>query len=84
MSNAGYKTLKSRIVKIFQHENSFAYINQLDNVVEGYNQSYHSIIRMKPAAVSKKNEQQVWEQLYVEPFLKERKEQEVQEENIYI
>lgn len=66
------KTIKSRIVKLFQHRNKLEYVHKLDDVVEGYNQTYHSSIRTKPAAVSKKNEQRIWEELYVEPLLKEK------------
>lgn len=65
------KTIKYRIIKIFQHKNKLEYLRYLDNVAEGYNQTYHRSIKMKPAAVSAKNEQAVWEELYVEPFLKE-------------
>ena len=66
------KTLKSRIVKLFQYQNSFQYLKKLDDITEGYNQTYHTSIKMKPARVSRKNEQLVWEELYVEPFLKKR------------
>ena len=67
------KTIKSKIIKLFQHKNKLGYVNFLDDIVEGYNQTYHTSIKMKPAAVSKRNEQWVWEGLYVEPFLKEDK-----------
>lgn len=66
------KTIKSRIVKIFQRENGLEYVGKLDDIVEGYNQTYHGSIRRKPAAVSKKNERIVWEEVYVEPFLKDK------------
>ena len=65
------KTIKSRIVKLFQHKHKLEYVQYLDDVVKGYNQTYHTSIKMKPAAVSKNNEQYVWETLYVDPFLKE-------------
>jgi hypothetical protein len=67
------KMIKSRIVKLFQRQNGFQYADQSDDIMEGYNQTYHSSIRMKPASVNKKNEVSVWERLYVEPFLKEKK-----------
>ena len=67
------KTIKSRIVKLFQYNNKLEYVKSLDDIIEGYNHTYHTSIKMKPAAVSKKNEQRIWEELYVEPFLKEDK-----------
>ena len=67
------KTVKSRIVKLFQHQNGVEYVKHLDDIVEGYNQTYHTSIRMKPASVSEKNEQALWEHLYVEPLLRDKK-----------
>ena len=65
------KTIKSRIVKYFHHMNSFEYVKHLDDFMEGYNNTYHSGIKMKPSSVTKSNELMLWQQQYVEPFVKE-------------
>ena len=39
--------------------------------MEGYNDTYHSGIKMKPSSVNKNNELMLWQQQYVEPFVKE-------------
>ena len=65
------KTIKSRIVRYFQHKNTHDYIDHLDDFMEGYNNTYHSSIKMKPSNVNKSNELMLWQQQYVKPFVKE-------------
>jgi transposase InsO family protein len=65
------KTIKSRIVKYFHHNNTFQYVKHLDDFMEGYNNTYHSSIKMKPSSVNKSNELMLWQQQYVEPYVKE-------------
>ncbi len=63
------KTIKSRIVKYFQHMNTHKYVDHLDDFLQSYNHSYHSGINMRPARVNKSNELMLWQQQYVEPLL---------------
>ena len=44
------KTIKSRIVKYFNFKNTHEYVSHLDDFVEGYNDTYHSGIKMKPSS----------------------------------
>ena len=46
------KTIKSWIVKMFQHRNSFKYVDELDEVIHGYNNTYHSSIKRRPSSVT--------------------------------
>jgi len=64
------KTLKSKIVKYLQQNNTLKYVNTLQDFVTSYNDTYHSSIKMRPNSVNDKNEQMLWEQQYVEPFVK--------------
>jgi len=62
------KTLKLRIVKMFQHQNSFQYLKKLDDIVQNYNGTYHS--NFQPRQVTKQNELSVFEEQYIEPLLR--------------
>ena len=73
------KTIKMKMVKYFQHRNSLRYVDHLDDLIRGYNNTYHRSIRMKPARVNEKNEFTLWEQQYVEPFLKEKTKKKTKE-----
>ena len=64
------KTLKSRIVKMFQYENNFEYVDHLDDVLDSYNHTYHSSLKRRPADVNKQNEQDVYDEQFVLPLLK--------------
>ena len=64
------KTLKSKIIKYLQQNNTLKYVNTLQDFVTSYNDTYHSSIKMRPNSVNDKNEQMLWEQQYVEPFVK--------------
>ena len=64
------KTIKGRIVKMFHHENNFQYADHLDDVMDSYNHTYHSTLKRRPAQVTKKNEDIVYAEQYIEPLLK--------------
>ena len=68
------ETIKSKIVKYFNFKNTHKYVSQSDEFMEGYNNTYHSGIKMKPSSVNNKsNELMLWQQQYVDPFVKEAK-----------
>ena len=75
------KTIKSRIVKYFNFKNTHEYVSQLDDFMEGYNDTYHSGIKMKPSSVNKNNELMLWQQQYVEPFVKEAMAKNIVKDN---
>eukprot|EP00732_Lithocolla_globosa_P001254 Lithocolla_globosa_v1_NODE_591_length_3661_cov_41.346644.p1 type:complete len:354 gc:universal NODE_591_length_3661_cov_41.346644:876-1937(+) len=58
------RTLKGRMYKYFDVTQSFRYIDVLDDLLEGYNNSYHRSIKMKPSEVNQDNEHQVLSSLY--------------------
>ena len=66
------RTIKKRIVKFFQHRNSLRYIDHLQEFITSYNDTYHTGIKMRPNKVNSNNEQMLWEQQYVEPFIMDK------------
>jgi hypothetical protein len=74
LSHANYsevfcRTLKNRLFKVFQHRNSYTYIDILQPLVESYNNSYSSSIKMAPSQVSEENEQEIWFNKYFPPSM---------------
>lgn len=63
------KTLKNRIFKYFTRNQTYKYIDVLQDIVYSYNRTYHRSIRRAPVDVNKDNEVEVWQQLYL-PFKK--------------
>ena len=58
------RTLKQRLYRYMTHHNTFRYIDDLQNIVQDYNHSYHRSIGMTPARVNESNEDLVWSRLY--------------------
>ena len=66
------RTLKNKMWRYFDYANTHRYWNVLDDLVDGYNRTYHRSIKMTPLEVTKFNAQTVWKRLYPE-LLKRRK-----------
>ena len=59
------RTMKEKIWKYFTDNNTYTYIDVLPELVEDYNNTVHSSIKMTPIEASKKkNELTVWRNLY--------------------
>jgi hypothetical protein len=58
------RTLKEKIFKYFTQYNTFKYYDVLEIIVQTYNNTVHSRTKFKPSEVNKKNEKQVYENLY--------------------
>ena len=59
------RTMKEKIWKYFTGNNLYTYIDVLPDLVEDYNNTVHSSIKMTPVEASKKkNELTVWRNLY--------------------
>ena len=58
------RTLKSHMWKYFTAEKTKRYINVLQDLISGYNNTYHSSIKMSPNSVNKSNEHEVRQHLY--------------------
>ena len=69
------KTMKNKMWKMFSANNNTVYWDKLDKLVDDYNNSYHSSIKMTPTEASlKENEKQVFANLYGdEIYLKPKK-----------
>ena len=69
------KTMKNKMWKMFSANNNTVYWNKLDKLVDDYNNTVHSSIKMSPTETSKKeNEKKVFANLYEdEIYLKLKK-----------
>ena len=68
------RTLKGRIYKIFYKNQSYRYIDEIQDVVGAYNSSVHSTIKMQPRDVTKDNQLELWMTHYLPLKLKEEKQ----------
>ena len=61
------QSLMNKIVKMFTERGNHRYIDDIQRIVDEYNNSYHSSIKMTPVEASKKeNEGIVYYNLYIE------------------
>ena len=64
------RTLKTRMWKYFTTKNTRVYIEILQDIVHGHNNSYHRSIGQAPASVSLLNVRQVRRKLHGSPWAK--------------
>ena len=65
------RTLKAKMFKYFTSVGNRRYIDELQNFITSYNNSYHRSIKMRPIDVTKKNEKLVFKNLYGVSTLRE-------------
>jgi len=58
------RTIKERIWRMFTFNKNKKYIENLQDLLYNYNNSYHSSIKNKPSAINKSNEFQTFKNLY--------------------
>lgn len=58
------RTLKTKMFRYFTARNTRRYLDVLQDLLDGYNNSFHSSIKMKPREVTSGNTRQVFENLY--------------------
>ena len=58
------RTMKGRTYKYFTAKNTYRYVDVLQSLVDGYNNTYHRSIKMKPIAVRKRHEMLIRQRLY--------------------
>lgn len=58
------KTLKNKMFKLFTSKGNNEYIEEINDLIESYNNTYHSSIKMKPNDVSEDNSHIVFKNLY--------------------
>lgn len=59
------RTIKGRIYKYLYYKKTKRYIDVLEDIVNGYNNTYHRSINMMPSEVNKENEVKVWAEQYL-------------------
>ena len=64
------RTLKKKLYKYLHTKQQGRYIDVLGDLVQSYNNTYHSSIKMKPSEVNKSNEFKLWMRLYLPTLLK--------------
>lgn len=60
------KTLKNKMWRYFTHNNTYKYIDVLQDFVKSYNNTKHGVTKYKPAAVNASNERFVLRNLYAD------------------
>lgn len=58
------RTLKNRMWKQFNYNGNYNWISMLQNIVDDYNNTKHTTIRMKPIKVKKKHEKMLLDTVY--------------------
>ncbi|CAK1582677.1 unnamed protein product [Parnassius mnemosyne] len=58
------RTLKMKMWRYFTHNNTYRYIDVLQDLIYSYNHSFHSSIKMCPCDVNSNNIMTVWTNLY--------------------
>ena len=59
------RTIKGKIQKYTYSNQTYKYIDALDSIVNAYNKSFHSSIKMAPQDVNESNESKLWKQMYL-------------------
>lgn len=70
------RTIKGRLYRFFTRYQTHEYIPHLQDMIDSYNDSRHSSIGMAPAEVTEKNQQELYEKLYL-PIELEREKAKV-------
>lgn len=61
-----HRTIKGRMWRYFTHNNTYHYLDVLQDLVHSYNHTYHRSIKTTPASVTPENAQKVWQVLYAD------------------
>jgi hypothetical protein len=67
------RTLKGKIYRFFTDRQTHKYINYLDDIVDGYLNTVHNGTDMRPVDITTKNEQDIYEKLYLPQQVAEEK-----------
>lgn len=61
------KTLKTLLYRYMTTENTHKWIDQIENITNTYNNTYHRTIKRAPASVTKSDEHTLWKRVYDAP-----------------
>ena len=64
------RTIKQRLFKYFTHQQTYRYIDILQDIATNYNATFHRSIKMAPKDVTTENQQIVWENIYGDDITK--------------
>ena len=67
------RTIKGRIFRYFTKHQTFTYIDHLQDIVDSYNSSKHSFLKLTPNQVTPENQQDLYEKLYLPTELQREK-----------
>ena len=59
------RTLKGKLYRYFTKHNTYRYIHILQDMVDSYLDTEHSTTGYKPSAITEKNEQEIYEKIYL-------------------
>ena len=62
------KSLKSLLYRYMSTANTHKWVDQIENITNTYNNSYHSTIKRSPASVTKADEHTLWKRIYDAPI----------------
>lgn len=68
-SERAIKTIKLRMHRYFTQNQTYKYIDRLQDFANSYNKSYHRSIKTTPEEVTTSNEKEIWFRQYAEPML---------------
>jgi hypothetical protein len=60
------QTFKGKLVRYMRSNQTYKWINQLNNITDAYNNSIHRSIKQTPASVTPKDEIKLWKLLYID------------------
>ena len=66
------RTLKSRMWRYFTHNNTYKYVDVLQQLIDGYNASRHRGVGMPPKNVNGSNQLKIWTKYYSEGVNRKR------------
>ena len=61
------RTIRDRLKRYFCEHNTFRWVDVIENLVDGINNSVHSTTQMTPASVNAKNAEKLFQKLYAKP-----------------
>lgn len=64
LSENAIKKIKSRLYKYFEAKGTQRWVDIIDKITEGLNNSYHRILKQTPNSVNSKNWYKIWTRLY--------------------
>lgn len=59
------RTIKTRLYKYFTHSETYKWIDVIQKIVDGINNSVNRITKMRPIDVNKDNAKELWNRLYL-------------------